>query len=388
MEYCVATKTDKEELIEFLNKVFTKSEDRKVDFKKLVYKVYGDEVEFTQRHHLVKEEGRIVAAIGVYQREYCIGNSVLNTGFIGSVSVDPDMRGKGYMKLLMQKAEEDMRSKGIGLAMLSGSRNRYGYFGYEVGGLRYEFCFSRGNITHTIGWTVEKPLELIPVLDKDMVGEEIYRLYENTKVHSCNREEFFDRALTWNGRLYTVKKDDKYLGYVILSENGESISEIELNDWNCLLEVVREVMLFGNKERISVCSLVWENEKNEAMQSRCESYSIHPACSYKVLDYMQTLKALFELQLLYKSYLVQDVFTIAIKEQGCYRIEIKDNVVSIKDGGTDEKDYAGADIVVEGRDFVNAFMSPMCGMYESRSKKAYPGGWFPLGFAPAVADGF
>lgn len=388
MEYCVAAKADKQELVEFLNKVFSRSENRNVDFKMLVSKVYGDGVELSQRHHLIKEDGRIAAAIGVYQRAYHIGNTVLNTGFIGSVSVDPDMRGKGYMKLLMQKVEEDMRRQGIGLAMLSGNRNRYGYFGYEVGGLRYEFCFIKESITHTIGWTTEKHLELIPIKNKDMVSEEIYRLYENTRVKSCSKEEFFDRAMTWNGKLYAVKFEDKYLGYVILSENGESISEIELSDWNHLLEIIREVMLLGDKERISVYSLAWENEKNEAMQPKCESYSIRPACSYKVLDYVQTLKALFELQMVYKPHLAEDVLVIGVKDQGCYRIEIRDTTVTVTTVGTDEKAYESADIVVDGREFINAFMSSHLNLYESKAKKSYPAGWFPLGFAAAIVDGF
>ncbi len=388
MEYCVATKADKEELVGFINKVFTKSEDGKVDFKKLVCKVYGDEAEFSERHHLVKEEGRIVAVIGVYQREYCIGNTVLNTGFIGSVSVDPDMRGKGYMKLLMQKAEDDMRSQGIGLAMLSGSRNRYGYFGYEVGGLRYEFCFSKGNITHTIGWTGTKSVELKPVLSRSMVSDEIYDVYKNNLVYSCAKEELFDRALTWNAKLFAVKADDKCVGYIILSENGESINEIELTDWNYIFDVVREVMLIGNKEHITIYSQAWEKEKNSVLQSGCETYSIHPACSYKVLDYMQTLKALFELQLLYRPYLSEDIFTIGVKEQGCYRIEVMNGLVTVSDAGTEANAYEKADIIVDDREFVNAFMSPAYYMYEGKAKKTYPKGWFPLGFAPAIADEF
>ncbi len=388
MEYSVAARTEKEEVVEFINKVFSRSDNRDTDFTRLIKKVYGKEAEFNHRHHLVKEDGRIAAVIGVYQREYHIMDTVLKTGFIGSVSVDADMRGRGYMKLLMKKAEEDMRSQGISLAMLAGSRNRYGYFGYEVGGLRNEFVFAKSNITHTIGWMSEGQLELEPVCAKDKIDDEIYRLYESYGVHGCSRDEFLDRAMTWQSSLYAVKQEDKYLGYVILSEDGGRVNEIELSDWSYLLEVVREVMLIGDKERISVYSLAWENEKNIVLQKQCETHIVLPACSYKILDYVQTLKALFELQLSYRHYIAEDVFTIGVKGQGCYRIEILGKKVTVTEEPFEDESFENADIVVTDIEFVSAFMSSASYMYESRAKKAYPAGWFPLGFAPPIADEF
>ena len=397
MEYCIATDNDKEEIIEFINKVF-EFPAKNLDFRTLIPKVYGDDKGVNEIHHLVKEDGKIAAVIAVYEREYRIGDRRLKTGYIGSVSVDADKRGKGYMKLLMKKAEEAMREKGISLAMLSGDRNRYGYFGYEVGGLRLKFEFEKRNITHTIGWGLDE-VQLVQINDTDGINDDIYSLYEKGRVCACMRDEFYERSLTWDSILYAVKNGEKTMGYVVTSKDHYLVREIELNDWSFLLSVIRSLMIMGGKEQLVVYTLTWEYEKNMAMQQACEQYAILPACSYKVLDYKKTIEALLALQMECGK-VSDDIFTIEIDGRCCYRIEVNDGNVQVNEiayakANKETADnfrtvniFETPDITVSGRAFISAFMSPAYYLYEKKAKRAYPTGWLPFVFAPAIVDEF
>ena len=106
------------------------------DFEKMIPRVYGPGKNAAELHRVaVDGTGRLWAAIACLPESLTVCGHELRAGFIGSVSVHPRARGEGFMKRLMADWDEELRES-CDLAVLSGQRQRYEYFGYTSGGLK------------------------------------------------------------------------------------------------------------------------------------------------------------------------------------------------------------------------------------------------------------
>lgn len=408
--YCTGTKDDKNAIVAFINGVFHEN------FYDIMKKTYAEEQHYEPFHHLIKEnDGRIVAALGVYEQTYHSKNEIiepLKTGFIGSVSVDKNERGKGYMKVLMEKAEKQMRKDGVSFAMLGGFRNRYGYWGYELGGIYYQYHFREENIYHTIGWDYDNGVVIRPVekacfnsIDFEQTLDRIYYLYRQGNMWCRSREEFYLCCLTWNHKLYEIIVDNTFAGYVVCNRDGGFIPEIELIKWDreFLLRVLRGLMrhnpisletdkIFEDGKSqateaihgLIIQAHAWEPEKACALQQVCEHYFVHTRCNVKILDYPKTLKFMLQHKKTYTNIpLEEKQFVVSVNGKGTF-------VMMIKEGNVDvwQDDNAEADLIVSEKDCISALMSSVSNLYERKTVNGYPKGWFPLEFAPGNLDEF
>ena len=69
--------------------------------------------------YMVKEDGKIVANVGVYPATYYVCGKEFKVGGLTSVAVHHRARSKGYMRELMNMALGDMRKDGIALVFLA-----------------------------------------------------------------------------------------------------------------------------------------------------------------------------------------------------------------------------------------------------------------------------
>ena len=112
INYCLrrGEEADYADLLDFGNYVF------KIDFRSLLPKLYGNHPELSADHVLVTEPGscgeRIRAMVGCFKIPLRVGGDHLLVRGIGTVSVHPYDRGKGYMKLAMHKAIDDAVAEG------------------------------------------------------------------------------------------------------------------------------------------------------------------------------------------------------------------------------------------------------------------------------------
>ncbi len=394
--YCTGTKHDKHDIIRFINGVFHEN------FYDIMKKTYAKGQHYEQFHHLVKEEdGHIVAALGIYEQEYHSKNDEiepLKTGFIGSVSVDEKERGKGYMKLLMDKAEEQMREHDIAFAMLGGLRNRYGHWGYEYGGIYYQCHFREENIRHTIGWKEDSGIIIQPVkIESENQLDRIYHLYrENNNLWCRSREDFYLCSITWNHKLYEIIVDGEFAGYFVCNRDGGFIPEIELVTWEkeSVLRIIRALMRF-RPERLEEYSNTihgltiqvhaWEPEKTIILQQICEHCIVYTRCNMKILDYPKTLKFMLQHKQSYtKTLLTDGRFTISVKEKGTFVIEVREGIVSVWEDNCVKE----IDLIVTEKECISALFTATSNLYEHRSAKGFPKGWFPLEFTPGNLDEF
>ncbi len=123
VEYLKAEEKDYNELIDFINYVFSHSGGA-VDFPTLLPKLYKTK-NTMKNHYIVKEDNKIKGVVGAFPDTLSIDDEHINIVGIGSVSTHPYSRGTGYMKKLMNLAIEDMKNDNIDISVLSGYKQRY-----------------------------------------------------------------------------------------------------------------------------------------------------------------------------------------------------------------------------------------------------------------------
>lgn len=150
LEYRKARAEEAADILDFINYVFSQAH-RPHDFKKFNPAMYGGDYPFWKEHYVAVRDGRIKATLSVSKRESDCAGVHLTRAHIGQVSVHPYERGEGHMKHLMRMADEDMAAAGYDYAELNGLRQRYQYFGYTQGNVRYMLDVTPTNIRHTLG---------------------------------------------------------------------------------------------------------------------------------------------------------------------------------------------------------------------------------------------
>ena len=102
--------------------------------------------ESIRNHCLYKEDDRLAGIIGVYPFTLRIGSARLRVAGIGSVAVDPTLRGKGIMTAMLDDTLERIRCGAFDLSWLGGDRFRYKNYGWDLGGKQVLFTISRKNL--------------------------------------------------------------------------------------------------------------------------------------------------------------------------------------------------------------------------------------------------
>ena len=90
-------------------------------------------------HFVMREEGRVVAQAAIYPYTMMVDGTEVPMGGVGGVATDPAFQGRGHFSRLMHRLNEEMRGRGMALAVLWGMTPRYRHFGYEPAGRRLVF---------------------------------------------------------------------------------------------------------------------------------------------------------------------------------------------------------------------------------------------------------
>lgn len=137
-----ACAADYDELMDFLCRCFRTVNPAHVRFETLMPDVYQPEESLMQCHCLLRVEGRIVAAAGIYPLQIRMGEIGLKMAGIGGVSALPSLRGAGCMTKLVTHIGKVLAEEGYALSWLSGDRVRYNRFGWETAGSTFAVTLS------------------------------------------------------------------------------------------------------------------------------------------------------------------------------------------------------------------------------------------------------
>lgn len=192
---------DYEEAIAHLSLVFGEA-----DFAALVPSLYRPTEPHMGRNLAVRRDGRIAAIVGLFPIDWIIGGTHLRLAGIGGVSVHPDHRGNGLMRLLMDAAMREVSRGGYHAACLGGNRRRYGHWGFEKAGVEASILVTGNSLAHTppapgteTGFCVEEARA------SDHPG--MMSLYERLPIRCVRSAEDFPRHLRNWRRVPVVARD-------------------------------------------------------------------------------------------------------------------------------------------------------------------------------------
>lgn len=378
--YRRATREDRAAYIDFINYVFSQAHQPH-DFKCLIPKVYGDGRETAVEHFLATDEkGNIRGCVAVLPYQLSVAGTVLNVGFIGSVSVHPYARGENHMKTLMAMAEEWMTDNGVDLGVLGGLRQRYQYFGYSKGGTAAGYEFTATNVRHALRDTDCSRISIEKITcNEDSRLDRICALHDTRAIHALrSREAFLDIAGTWNNSLFAVMKNGECAGYLIAADSGR-IAEIQLADESDYPAVFKKWMEVSGAKHIGVGVLPSETGLIDFLDRTAEGMQITENENFRIFRWEKVLHALLTLK-----------HSLSPLSDGVCALTVDGNPLTIRiSGGSIDisreiSENAQPLTALEAQD---AMLRPAAMLRPVRIGGA-PADWFPLPLCMTAPDSF
>lgn len=387
-----------EEILDFANMVFSMSYGV-TDFASLLPKAYSEPRCIILTHHMIKENNRIRALIDCYPLTMKLkgeNGRELKAAYVGTVSVHPGARGRGYMIELMKRAEEDVVRQGCALMILDGDRHRYQYYGFERAGIRYRFQIETNNIRHCCTHIYDKAYIEAPAYRFELLEEQspcldyLYELYQRGNVTARSREDFWLCLQSYHAAAYAVLKGDRPVGYVNLSEDTKSILEFEIDGMQEFPKVIYDLMMDFDIAQIDISAGMDETDKIEQLQGMCDYCNVSMSHQIKILDYQAVLEFLFAWKQKYCALVTGD-YVVGVRDD---KTGITQNFLISVSGGQVRVSLTAnaADMIFEKLEFVRILTTNLCFVEyqkgeQSKIKNA-PAGWFPLPFYLPEADTF
>jgi predicted N-acetyltransferase YhbS len=127
------------ELMDFIDLVFRPGQKGRFILQRQYPHLYQNRPEYLKRHLLLCDQGRLVGSLAIHPLRLRLEEARVMAGGIGVVGTHPERRGEGLMSRLLEEAIARMQRQGYALSILGGDRQRYGWFGWENGGVRHLF---------------------------------------------------------------------------------------------------------------------------------------------------------------------------------------------------------------------------------------------------------
>jgi lysophospholipase L1-like esterase/predicted N-acetyltransferase YhbS len=360
-EYRMARPNEREECIDLANYAF------RLDFESLMPKVYGKNVDCPAMHMVAADEqGRLRAQVAILPESLSVCGHSLRIGYLGTVSVHPRARGEGHMKALMNMWLEELR-KSYDMVVLYGQRQRYEYFGFTLGGVKYKYIVGDANVRHALKQVDEKGLIFRPLFEVE--GSEAFAQRINAA-----RPAYVHRDLQQLPHILTtlyqqalgVLDSERLIGYILTDQAGEEISEFALENTDDISRTIKAYMAHIGTERISIYAPEYEIALNAALGSFAEDFVIETSDMYHIFDFANVLRAYLTLK--HKTIgLAAGEFSAIMDEQPV--------TARVDASGVTVERSAKPGAVVLSKEQAQTLMLTQHGRYMA---VPVPAGWFPL----------
>lgn len=287
------TATDFEEANAHLSLVFNDP-----NFAELVPALY----EPTDRHMscnlAVRRGGRIAAIVGVFPIEWNVGDTRLKLAGIGGVSVHPDFRGQGLMRLLMDAAMEEIEQARYHAACLGGNRRRYGHWGFEKAGLEAAFVVTPNSLEHSGPSThaIENgTFHIAPASASDFSA--MHALYRRLPIHCTRSSESFHRhLLNWRRQPLVLRTSDNLVaGYACFDPKDASCVECSFESDVALQSFLSiQTAAVGRPLRIFVPLI--RDQKFERLEALSDDASLIECSNWRIYDWPAVVGALLKVK--------------------------------------------------------------------------------------------
>ena len=297
MTYGKASCNDYDDMVDLANYVFSHSYD-KTDFPTLLPKLYKKDCYVAEHHYIVKEDGKIKAIVGSYPMTFNVCGETLKVGTVGIVSVHPYSRYKGYMKLLMNEAMEEMSINGTDLGCLGGQRQRYEHYGFTPCGTMIDFICDSDNIRYRFRGNFPSGIIFKEVISNEDEGLDlISNMHSRKKAYiERSKDKLFEIMTSWNHRIFGIWIKEKMIGYLSVSHDLGVIHEICIADTLLLAESVGAFLKQFGLNRVKIKILSVDADKIVQFSGLAEDVEIINVCNINVLNYAKVMKAFLKLK--------------------------------------------------------------------------------------------
>ncbi len=375
---------DYEELIDFLNLVFSQSGP--IDFEKIHPRLYRPTDEHMRCNFAVKVDEKIRAVVGLFPMTLHAGGYALKAGGIGGVSTHSKHRNSGLMRRLMEACLAEMQSQDYHLSCLGGLRQRYGYFGYEKAGAVFHYHVTRYNVSHGLKKVSDFGISFRPINENDHeLLAECKALHDAQPVYvSRPAEDFFLHLKAWTHVPWAVFTDQgEWVGYLVFNGKKSEITEILLTRPELLLKTIAAWIQRQDIYGVNIAIHPWLSTYAQALGQVCESVELDQAYNWRIFDWSPVMNALLSVKSALTG-LADGCMNIGIGGYGTVRVEVLNGRVQC------EKNLAAPDVEWDQATAHRVVFGPEPALYIARlpDKLAPPlASWFPLPLAWPTQDG-
>ena len=216
---------DFEEAMDFLDFVF--GEHRPHDFAGLLPSIYRPTDEHMAGNHAIRMDGQIQAIVGMFPIHWRAADVDLRLAGVGGVSTHRRMRGKGYMRALMEHCVAQMREQGYDFSWLGGQRQRYRHYGYEKCGCSYSISVNEKNVRGES--SDQMGLRFEPLEEGDAERLQRAKSLHDTQIAFVHRslDDFHRYLVSWKAVPHAALDDDgRMVGYLVAGSGGGGVLEI------------------------------------------------------------------------------------------------------------------------------------------------------------------
>lgn len=361
---CKGSMGDYEDIIDFGSLVF------RLDFKALLPKLYDNHPEKAECHHLAKEDGKIKAMVGNFPLSLQVAGKSLKAYGIGTVSVHPYSRGKGYMKTLMKNAVEEAKIEGGDFMVLTGQRQRYEHFGFTRCGILLHFYYNQSNKRHLCEYSTEG-ISLVSLKEDTALIKPCLELYHAQQVHAGRTEaDFVEVASSWDAVPYAILSHGELVGYCSFIPGSGTVEEMFLSAPKLTVPVIFKLLELVPND-LSVFMAPNQADCMAEMYRTCERSEIVNNACVNVLHYPNVIEAFLTLKGQTEE-IMDGSFVIDVQNVGRYQIKVENGVASVAET---EKE---ADLSLNHIGMMCRLFDPMAAYLPGKGKSSVEKSWFPI----------
>ncbi len=286
---------DYDPALAFLDRVF--GEHRPHDFRHLLPAIYQPTDEHMRCNYAIQRDGHIKAIVGVFPITQCVGPTTLRIAGIGGVSVDPACRGEGLMRILMDHAVREIDHAGYDLSWLGGQRQRYRYWGYEVGGTTLKFTLDKRALKHDLHNAT--PLTLHHVThENDPHLRAMHALHNATPTACIRTAQAFPRHLRNHHHTARAGLDGqgRVVAYASTSSDGSTTSELVAATPADTLGLVRALAEQSTSQWPTFHTPALPGPVSRALSACADNTTYSDAYNWRIKDWPKVVNAWLTLQ--------------------------------------------------------------------------------------------
>jgi len=377
IEYRFARADDLDELIDFINMIFSMMRVPH-DFAAMLPKVYGDAHRLADIHAIAVENGRICGCVGTYVYPLRVGEQTLRMGYIGSVSVHRRVRGMGVMRRLMEMNIQRAREEKLDMLVLGGQRQRYEYYGFTPCGATYSYSLSASNVRHALRELNADEISIRPMEEQDVPFA--LECYNRQRVAGARTQSnFLDTAVSYRNQPWLVCSAGKPAGYLIASADGKKICELAAENEKLKTMALKKWLELRELRSVQIDAAPYDRALNQALAPICEGFSLAQNGMLLCLNYANVILAYMQLKHEDEP-LADGEFSLAISDDETIRISVRSGEIQIEQ--TDAADVSLDGIQAQQLLFgYNPYVL-------TDLRRQTPAGWFPLPFHIPEPDTF